>query len=108
FSKNDTLASALSEAGDHTGERVWRLPMWEVYKDAMKSDVADIKNFSGLPMSGAITAAKFLEFFTEDHPNWAHLDIAGVAFNDADFSTQKSATAFGIRLLIEYIERLVG
>lgn len=106
FSNNDDLAAALSEAGDATGERVWRLPVWDVYKEEMKSDIADIKNFSGRPMAGAITAAIFLQNFIEDHPNWAHLDIAGVAFNDADFSSQKSATAFGIRLLIEYLENL--
>ncbi|MEN0046588.1 MAG: leucyl aminopeptidase family protein [Bacteroidota bacterium] len=107
FSNNDKLAAALSKAGDTTGERVWRLPVWDVYKDEMKSDIADIKNFSGRPMAGAITAAIFLQNFIEDHPNWAHLDIAGVAFNDADFSMQKSATAFGIRLLVNYLENLV-
>ncbi|MEM8526585.1 MAG: leucyl aminopeptidase [Bacteroidota bacterium] len=106
FSNNDSLAEAISKAGNTTGERVWRLPIWDVYHDEMKSDVADIKNFSGRPMAGAITAAKFLQFFTEEHPNWAHMDIAGVAFNDADFSSQKSATAFGIRLLINYLENL--
>ena len=59
-------------------------------------------------MAGDITAAIFLQNFIEDHPNLAHLDIAGVAFNDADFSMQNSATAFGIRLLIEYLESLTS
>jgi len=107
FSNNDDLINALSKAGETTGERVWPLPIWDVYKEDLKSDVADVKNFSGRPLAGAIGAAKFLEYFTEEHPNWAHLDIAGVAFNDADFSTQKSATAFGVRLLIDYLENLI-
>ncbi|MCB0619274.1 MAG: leucyl aminopeptidase, partial [Saprospiraceae bacterium] len=66
------------------------------------SDIADIKNFSGKPLAGAITAAKFLEFFIDDHPAWAHLDIAGVAVGDSEYATQKSATGFGLRLLLEY------
>ena len=61
-----------------------------------------MKNFSGKPVAGSISAAKFLEVFTEKHPAWAHLDIAGMAFADNEFGSQKNATGFGIRLLIEY------
>lgn len=103
FTNNETLFNQLSSVADTTGEMVWRLPLWDAYKDDLKSDVADVKNFSGKPVAGAIGAAKFLEFFTEEHPAWAHLDIAGVAFGDSEFSNQKSATAYGIRLLIEYL-----
>lgn len=106
FSNNDNLAAAIEKAGDATGERVWRLPLWKAYEEDLKSDVADVKNFSGRPIAGAIGAAKFLEYFTDEHPNWAHLDMAGVAFNEAEFSHQKSATAFGVRLLVEYLEEL--
>jgi leucyl aminopeptidase len=77
-----------------------------VYKEDLKSDVADIRNYSGRPLAGAIGAAKFLEFFTNDHPKWAHLDIAGVAFNDAEFTVMKSASAYGIRLLTTYLSSL--
>jgi len=108
FSNDDQLASQLSESGDRNGERLWRLPIWEVYKDDLKSDVADVRNFSGKPLAGSIGAAKFLEVFTNDHPSWAHLDIAGVAFCDSEFSNQKSATAFGVRLLFDYLCRLVS
>jgi leucyl aminopeptidase len=69
----------------------------------MKSDVADIKNLSSAPIAGAITAAKFLETFIDEHPNWAHLDIAGVAFGDSEYGSMKSATAYGIRLLKNWI-----
>jgi leucyl aminopeptidase len=104
FANNDTLAGALMNAGDRCGERLWRFPLWDVYKDDIKSDVADVRNFSGKPVAGAITAAKFLEAFIDEHPAWAHLDIAGVAFNDSEFASQKSATAYGIRLLLTFLE----
>lgn len=106
FSNNDDLATRISDACEKTGERLWRLPLWDDYKKELKSDVADIKNFSGSPAAGAITAAKFLEEFIETHPAWAHMDIAGVAVSDSEFSSQKSATAFGVRLLIAYMESL--
>ncbi|PSR13135.1 MAG: leucyl aminopeptidase [Bacteroidetes bacterium] len=103
FSNDDQLAHHLEQAGQRTGERVWRLPLWEEYAEEMKSDVADIKNFSGRPVAGAISAAKFLEFFTDNHPSWAHLDIAGVAFGDTPFTNGKAATGYGIRLLIQFL-----
>jgi leucyl aminopeptidase len=107
FSNNDELVNGILKSSEKTGERLWRLPLWDDYKKEIKSDVADVKNFSGSPSAGAITAAKFLELFIENHPAWAHLDIAGVAVSDSEFSTQKSATAFGVRLLIDYMESLL-
>lgn len=107
FSNNDSLVEQILQACDKTGERLWRLPLWDEYKKELRSDVADIKNFSGSPAAGAITAAKFLEEFIEKHPAWAHMDIAGVAVSDSEFSSQKSATGFGIRLLIEYMQTLI-
>lgn len=106
FSNNDDLVAQLNAAGERTGERLWRLPLWDDYKKELKSDVADLKNFSGNPSAGAITAAKFLEEFIEKHPAWAHMDIAGVAVSDSEFSSQKSATGFGIRMLIDYLQTL--
>lgn len=106
FTQNDELATQLTAAADRTGERLWRLPLWDVYREDIKSDVADVKNFSGKPLAGAISAAKFLEVFTEKHPVWAHLDIAGTAFADTEFGAQKNATGFGIRLLVDYLRHL--
>lgn len=100
---NDELAAALTAAGERTGERVWRLPLWDVYDSQISSDIADVKNLGGKP-AGAITAASFLKKFAADHPAWAHLDIAGTAFTDSDFARGKSSTAFGVRLLVEYME----
>ncbi len=106
FSQNDSLAAALDRAGQVTGERLWRMPLWEEYGTDLKSDVADLRNYTGKLHSEASSAAKFLEHFTAEHPAWAHLDIAGVAFGDSEFASQKSATAFGVRLLTEFVERL--
>ncbi len=106
FTQNDKLAEALSRIGEHTGERLWRLPLWDVYKEDLKSDVADVRNFSGKPVAGAINAAKFLEVFTFDHKAWVHLDIASVAFGDSEFASQKSATAYGVRLLLEFLSEV--
>jgi leucyl aminopeptidase len=108
FSNDDVLATKLAQAGDATGERVWRLPIWESYAEDLKSDIADMTNFSGKPMAGAISAAKFLEVFTDKHPSWAHLDIAGMAFSTTELSAQQSATAYGIRLLTMYIEMIIN
>lgn len=104
FTANDQLANQLINSGEGCGERLWRLPLWAEYRKDMDSDIADIKNFSGRPVAGAITAAKFLEAFTDDHPAWAHLDIAGVAFGDSEFSGDKSASAYGVRLLVEFLK----
>lgn len=108
FTHNDEMASDLTIAGDAVHERVWRLPLWEDYAPDMHSDIADIKNFSGKPIAGAITAAKFLEVFTAEHPKWAHLDIAGVAFSDSEFAKMRTATGYGVRLLYSYMNMLIN
>jgi leucyl aminopeptidase len=106
FANNDELATALSKAGDETGERIWRMPMWEGYFEDMKSDVADIANLGSKPVAGAITAAKFLEFFIDKHTSWAHIDIAGMALSTTELGSQRTATAYGVRLLTSFIENL--
>ncbi|GHB64588.1 leucyl aminopeptidase family protein [Persicitalea jodogahamensis] len=105
FTANDDLARQLTVAADQTGERLWRLPIWDEYKDEIKSDIADVRNYHGKPVAGAIVAAKFLETFTENHPAWAHLDIAGTAFGDLEFTPNRAGTAFGVRLLVEFLEQ---
>jgi leucyl aminopeptidase len=108
FSNNDALSNALEKAGDSSGERLWRLPIWDAYMEDMKSDVADIANLGSKPMAGAITAAKFLEFFIDGHTSWAHLDIAGMALQANELGNSRVATAYGIRLLNTYLEALSG
>ncbi|PWA05958.1 leucyl aminopeptidase family protein [Flavobacterium psychrotolerans] len=106
FSNNETISKKLQQSGDAVGERLWPLPLWDVYKQDIESDIADVKNYSGKPVAGAISAAKFLEFFTEEHKAWAHLDVAGVSFGDDEFAKSKHATAYGVHLLTKFIENL--
>ena len=106
FTNNTDISRRLQQTGDDIGERLWPLPLWDAYKPDIESDIADVKNFSGKPVAGAISAAKFLEFFTEKHTAWAHLDIAGVAFGDDEFAKSKHATAYGVHLLTKFIENL--
>ncbi|MEZ4947811.1 MAG: hypothetical protein R2784_00165 [Saprospiraceae bacterium] len=104
FSNNENLANQLLSASEKTTERLWRLPLWDSYADEIKSDVADVRNLSMRPTAGAISAAKFLEVFTDNHTCWAHMDIAGVCLQDSEFTSQKSATGFGPRLLTTFME----
>jgi leucyl aminopeptidase len=104
FTNNVDLAKQTKAIGMNIDEKSWPLPLWDDYKNHMDSDIADIKNFSGKPMAGAISAAKFLEFFTENHPAWMHLDIAGVSFIDDEFAKTKHASAWGVHLLAKLVE----
>ena len=104
FSNDGGLSHGLQQAGEEIGEKSWPLPLWENYGKEMDSEIADIKNYHGKPFAGAITAAKFLEAFTHQHKAWAHLDIAGVAFSDSEFAKTKTGTAYGVSLLLKFIE----
>lgn len=106
FTNNDDLSKKLQQSGDAIGERLWQLPLWDAYKSDIESEIADVKNYSGKPVAGAISAAKFLEFFTDEHQSWAHLDIAGVAFGDDEFAKTKHATGYGVHLITKFIENL--
>lgn len=106
FTNNTEMAQQLTKIGNDIHERVWHLPLYSDYKEDLHSDIADLRNFSGKPIAGAITAAKFLEAFTEDHKAWMHLDIAGVAFGDSPYSKMKSASGYGVQLIINYIKQI--
>lgn len=97
---NAALLQAVKEAGEFTGERVWELPMFDEYAEGLKSDVADLKNVTGGRAAGTIIGGKFLEKFT-DYP-WAHLDIAGAAWEEKDHPYRpKGGTGVGVRLFVE-------
>lgn len=104
FSNHDELKNVLIKTGDQTNQRLWNLPLWDIWKDDIQSDVADLKNLSMKPIGDCIIAAKFLEQFIENHPRWAHLDIAGVAFGSVGYAKEKAATGFGVQLLSDLIE----
>lgn len=103
FTHDDVVAEAFAKTGERFAERVWRLPLWESYEEHLRSDVADIKHFHGLPIAGAINAAKFLEYFAADKSRWMHLDIAPVAFAASEFAKDRAATGYGVTLLTEYL-----
>lgn len=102
FSNNDTLARLLSETGEDTGEKVWRMPLHTGYDKMIDSDIADMKNIGGR-FAGSITAAQFLQRFVND-TSWAHLDIAAAAWSKKSLPTSpKGATGWGVRLLDKFI-----
>jgi leucyl aminopeptidase len=98
FSNNDELSARLSDAGNATGEKVWRLPLTAEYDKLIDHDVADMKNIGGRN-AGSITAAQFLQRFVNKVP-WAHLDVAGTAMDSIKSPINQSwASGWGVRLL---------
>ena len=82
---DEALVQEVLDAGKRSGEPGWPLPMWDDYKELIKSDVADVKNSGGRP-AGTITAALFLKEFVEGY-SWVHLDVAGTAYTESDLGT---------------------
>ena len=107
FSVHDDVAGGVLEACLITGERAWRMPLDEDFKDALKSTVADLKNVGG-KWGGAVTAAKFLQEFVGETP-WVHLDIAGPSWVDSDSSTRDAGgTGCYVRTLTVLIEMMTN
>jgi leucyl aminopeptidase len=99
---DENLIEEVREAGERAGERLWPLPLWDEYRDLMKSDIADVKNAGGRP-AGSISAGWFLREFVDGFP-WAHLDIAGTAYTDReDAARVKGPTGIGVRLFSEFV-----
>lgn len=96
---NDALAQEFSEAGEKSGDRCWRLPLWEDYQEQLRSPFADFTNVGGRE-AGSITAGCFLWRFARDYERWAHLDIAGTAWN---LGEPKEATGRPLSLLVQYL-----
>ena len=104
FSNRESLARALGEAGERSGEKIWQLPVWDEHRKHMRSRIADLKNVGGRD-AGASTAAAFLSHFVRDTP-WAHLDIAGTAWTQRPGPYQPyGATGVGVRLAVELLSR---
>ena len=98
FSNNDTLARNLIAAGDDAYDRAWQMPLWDDYQEALDSNFADFANVGGRA-GGSITAACFLSRFAKKF-DWAHLDIAGVAWKDGKV---KGATGRPVPLLTTWL-----
>jgi leucyl aminopeptidase len=105
FSNDDKLAARIGDAGQEVGEPVWRMPMGPAYDKVLRSKIADMKNIGNGPTAGSTTAAQFLQRFIDKTP-WAHLDIAGVAWQDGEQRplVPSWATGWGVRLLNRLIE----
>jgi len=105
MSNDRELCRLVLDAAVPAGERMWELPLFEEYKEQIKSDIADLKNSGGRP-AGAITAALFIAAFTAGKP-WVHIDIAGTVSCDKDKGYNvKGATGVGVRTLVRLAENL--
>ncbi|MDR1350751.1 MAG: leucyl aminopeptidase [Zoogloeaceae bacterium] len=99
FTHDEELARALTQAAETAQDKLWRLPLWEEYGEALKSGFADLANVGGRE-GGAITAASFLSRFVDKKTPWAHLDIAGAAWKSGK---DKGATGRPVALLCHYL-----
>jgi leucyl aminopeptidase len=108
MSNDEALAQALLDASHQTGEQIWRLPLTDTHREMVRSDIGDVRNSTEMRVSGALTAAAFLENFVGGTA-WAHLDIAGPAANESETARyapsyfNKGATAFGVRLVTRFL-----
>ena len=110
-SRNPELAQKVCLSGVETGERVFELPLYGMFKERMtKSDVADLRNLSGVKGGGALTAAAFLSEFVEID-DWAHIDIAGVFINNkggCEYMKHGSMTGKPVRTLLKFVQDYVN
>jgi leucyl aminopeptidase len=100
MSNDDAWAQRVAEAGARSGELVWRLPLHDEYDELVQGQYADLTNAPEERKAGTIVGAQFLQRFVGDVP-WAHLDIAGTAWNLGRAYAAKGASGFGLRLLVE-------
>jgi len=106
FSNDKDLTVEIEEAAEKTGERVWELPLYPEYLDALKSPIADLKNSRNGRKASAASGAMFLKQFIEKDLPWVHLDIAGTAYLSETSAYYPSyATGFGVKLMIEFLSR---
>jgi leucyl aminopeptidase len=104
---DNDLLETLRKIGDDVGERVWPMPLYEEYFSYIKSEWADMKN-AGSRWGGAVTAGTFLKQFIPEKVSWAHLDVAGVAYNESDHNgLPTGASGFGVVLTVTFLENLL-
>jgi leucyl aminopeptidase len=107
ISNDDAFAAKVTEAGERTGEIVWRLPLHEEYDELIKGKYGDLDNAPEGRKAGTITGATFLSHFVGDTP-WVHLDIAGSAWDLGRAYAPKGAAGYGVRLLVELARSYCG
>jgi leucyl aminopeptidase len=102
FGAEQDVVDEVLAAGKAAGEPGWPMPLWDEYKDQIKSDVADLKNTGGRA-AGSITAALFLKEFVDDYP-WVHLDVAGTAYSQTDLGwIPKGPTGTPVGTFVEFV-----
>jgi leucyl aminopeptidase len=101
---DEQLMQRVLRAGEASAERAWQLPLWDEYREMVKSEIADVRNTGGSRFGGAITGAAFLDAFVGEAP-WVHLDIAGTAWTESRPKAYMSrgATGIGVRLLVQLL-----
>lgn len=105
--KPQGFVDKVIKSADETGERLWQLPLYDEYRDMLKSYIADIANVSSIRGAGTETGAKFLEEFVDKGANWVHLDIAPTAWEESDKPySSKGATGVMVTTLVELAENL--
>jgi leucyl aminopeptidase len=102
YSPDDRLAEELLQASESSGEKLWRMPLWQEFKEEMKGTHADLRNL-GIRWGGANTAAAFLSNFVGRVERWAHLDIAGPAYQASREAAVSGATGYGVQLTIDWL-----
>lgn len=110
FTRNQDLEKQIKEAGDSSGEQIWALPLDDYHVKDTKSSVADVANISSGPGGGSSTAAAFLERFADKNIPWAHLDIAGTAYNVSNrlpYCRPKSASGVMVRTFVELVRQYI-
>ena len=107
ISNDDAWAGRVAEASERTGELAWRLPLHEEYKELTRGTVADLTNASAKRKASALYAGSFLEEFVDGRP-WAHLDIAGTAWDVGRAYVGTGPTGFGVRLIVSLAADLAG
>ena len=104
---DEALVQEVLDAGKKSGEPGWPLPLWDDYRELIKSDIADVKNSGGRP-AGTITAALFLKEFADGYP-WVHLDIAGTAYTESDLGTvPRGPTGTPVGTFVEFVRGRAG
>jgi leucyl aminopeptidase len=101
MSNDDALSAQLGESSRRTHERLWRLPLWDDYRELIKGQDSDLRNTGKKRHAHPIVGGMFLKEFVDDDVPWAHIDIAGPATDESD----KEATGFGVRLIVDYLLR---
>jgi leucyl aminopeptidase len=104
LTNDENISTALFNASETTGEKIWRMPLYKEYNEELKSDIADLINVPAVRNAGTIIGATFLKNFVEKTP-WAHIDIAGTSwYSKKRGYNPKNATGFGVRLLYEFVK----